>query len=169
MMANKSPPQVQPASVALILLGGLLAAGPLFGYQVADTAQVDTVQVDTTAVPPPPAMFHSAPRAIPNNRPYVIDLFVSLEPAEIEEVHLFVRTDTTRSFQEFTLRGQYGRYRYILTEEQLGDSLVAYFFLLSRRDYGLVGYPQDQGLGIQPFQVQVVEPTLEFFQGRRRE
>ncbi len=168
-MANKLPPQVQPASLALILLGGLLTAGPLFGFQEADTVQVDTAQVDTTAVPPPPAMFHSAPRAIPNNRPYVIDLFVSLDPAEIEEVHLFVRTDTTRSFQEFTLRGQYGRYRHTVTAEQLGDSLVTYFFLLSRRDYGLVGYPRDLGGGIQPFQVQVVEPTLEFFQDRRRE
>ncbi len=168
-MVNNLPPKVQPASVALILLGGLLAAGPLFGYQVADTTQVDTAQVDTVAAPPPPAMFHSAPRAIPNNRPYVIDLFVSLDPAEIEEVHLFVRTDTTRSFQEFTLRGQYGRYRHTLTMEQLGDSLVTYFFLLSRRDYGLVGYPRDQGVGIQPFRVQVVEPTLEFFQSRRRE
>ncbi len=168
-MANKLPPQAQPVFRALILLGGLLAAGPLFGFQEADTAQVDTAQVDTTAVPPPPAMFHSAPRAIPNNRPYVIDLFVSLDPAEIEEVHLFVRTDTTRSFQEFTVRGQYGRYRHTITKEQLGDSLVTYFFLLSRRDYGLVGYPRDLGGGIRPFQVQVVEPTLEFFQGRRRE
>ncbi len=168
-MVNKLLPQAQPAFVTLILLGGLLAAGPLLGYQEADSAQIDTSLADTVTAPPPPAMFHNAPRAIPNNRPYVIDLFVSLEPAEIEEVHLFVRTDTTRSFQEFTLRGQYGRYRYILTEEQLGDSLVAYFFLLSRRDYGLVGYPRDQGAGIQPFQVQVVEPTLEFFQGRRRE
>ena len=80
-----------------------------------------------------------------------------------------MRTDSTRSFQEFTLRGQYGRYRHTLTAEQLGDSLLAYFFLLSRRDYGLVGYPQDLGGGIRPFQVQVVEPTLEFFQSRRRE
>ncbi len=168
-MANKLPPQVQPASVTLVLLVGLLAAGPLFRFQEADTAQVDTAQVDTTAVPPPPDMFHSAPRAIPNNRPYVIDLFVSLDPAEIEEVHLFVRTDTTRSFQEFTLQGRYGRYRHTVTKEQLGDSLVTYFFLLSRRDYGLIGYPRDQGAGIRPFQVQVVEPTLEFFRGRRRE
>ena len=168
-MAHRLPPEVQPASLALILLGGLLAAGPLFGTQAADTAQVDSAIVDTTAALPPPSIFHSAPRAIPNNRPYVIDLFVSLDPAEIEEVHLFVRTDSTRSFQEFTLRGQYGRYRHTLTAEQLGDSLVSYFFLLSRRDYGLVGYPQDLGGGIRPFQVKVVEPTLEFFHSRRRE
>ncbi len=168
-MVNKLPPLLRPASVVPILLGGLLASGPLFSFQVADTAQVDTAQADTTAAPPPPTMFHSAPRAIPNNRPYVIELFVSLDPAEIEEVHLFIRTDTTRSFQEFTMRGKYGRYRHTLTKEQLGDSLVTYFFLLSRRDYGLVGYPRDQGVGIQPFRVQAVEPRLEFFQDRRRE
>ena len=133
-MAHRLPPELQPASLALILLGGLLAAGPLSGTQAADTAQVDTVLVDTAAALPPPAIFHSAPRAIPNNRPYVIDLFVSLDPAEIEEVHLFVRTGSTRSFQEFTLQGQYGRYQHTLTAEQLGDSLVSYFLLLSRRD-----------------------------------
>ena len=168
-MGNKLPPRAQLAAMALILLGRLSAAGPLAGFQEADSAQTDSSQADTVAAPPPPVMFHSAPRFIPNNRPYVIDLFVNLDPAEIEDVHLLVRTDTTRSFQEYTLPGRYGRYRHTLTEEQLGDSLLTYFFLLSRPDYGLVGYPRDRGGGIQPFRVQVVEPTLEFFRERSRE
>ncbi len=153
-------------TASLILLGGLLVPGRQLGAQLPDTTQVDSTQVDSITVSPP-AMFHSAPWAIPNNRPYLIEMFVSLEPEEIEDVHLLVRTDTAHTFHEYPLEGKFDRYRFILTQEELGDTLLVYFFLLSRKDYGLIGYPRDRAGGLRPFEVQVIEPTRKFVRGRR--
>ncbi|MEE9464122.1 MAG: hypothetical protein V3W14_00930 [Candidatus Neomarinimicrobiota bacterium] len=154
------------SAASLVLLGGLLVPGRQLCAQVVDTTRIDSTHVDSTTVSLP-AMFHSAPRAIPNNRSYLIEMFVSLQPEEIEDVHLLVRTDTATTFHEYPLEGEFGRYRHILTQEELGDTLLVYFFLLSRKDYGLIGYPRDREGGLCPFEVRVVEPTMEFFRGRR--
>ncbi len=165
-ITHRAPYIWRLSTVSLILVVSLLVRGHPLRAQVVDTTLIDSTQADSITVSPP-AMFHSAPWGIPNNRPYLIEMFVSLEPEEIEDVHLLVRTDTAQTFHEYPLEGEFGRYRYILTQEKLGDTLLVYFFLLSRKDYGLIGYPRDRAGGLRPFEVRVVEPTMDFFRGRR--
>jgi len=126
--------------------------------------QPDTVTVsapDSTFVGP---LFHNPPVGILNDRPFRMDFFVDFDPEEIESVSLFIRGDSSETYREIPLTGEYNRYRYILPEEDLQGSTLSYYFLVILKDYRLWAYPRDEEGRIVPFVIDLVPPTKEFFQ-----
>ena len=123
------------------------------------------VIAQVAAVPGTPIV-HQPPRAILNDRPRVLDLFVDLKEQDIESVSLFLRTDSSQTYREIPLAGEFGWYRYILPAEDLKGSTVTYYFLVTMRDYSLWAYPTGQDGRIEPFVIDLVPPTKEYFQKR---
>ncbi|UCD36653.1 MAG: hypothetical protein JSW54_07355 [Fidelibacterota bacterium] len=109
-------------------------------------------------------LFHNPPVAILNDRPFRMDLFVNIQPEDIESVSLFIRVDTTENFEEIPLDGKYRRYRYILPQEELRGNALIYYFLVVLKDYSLYAYPVNEDSLLEPFVIDLVPPTLEFFQ-----
>ncbi|MFB0515351.1 MAG: hypothetical protein ACETWG_01955 [Candidatus Neomarinimicrobiota bacterium] len=140
----------------------------LFGQQQPDSIvapeQPDTLAVerlDSTHLGP---LFHNPPVGILNDRPFRIDFFVNFDPGEIESVSLFVRGDSSKAYKEIPLAGEYNRYRHVLAEEELRGSKLTYYFLVILKDYRLWAYPTGEGGRIEPFVIDLVPPTKEFFQ-----
>lgn len=133
---------------------------------VQEGEQPDTLVVlapDTTLVGP---LFHNPPVAILNDRPFRVDFFVDFDPEEIESVGLFIKGDSSHTFKEISLEGEYGRYHYVLPVEELRGGALTYYFLVTLKDYGLWAYPTGKDGGLEPFVIDLVPPTKEFFQKR---
>lgn len=112
-------------------------------------------------------LFHNPPVAILNDRPFRMDVFVNFEQEEIERVALLFRTDSTGNFKEVPLEGEYYRYQYIIPKEELeGGEALAYYFLVTLKDYRLFALPKDSLDQPEPFVIDLVPPTKEFFQRR---
>ena len=152
----------------LKLLVGLLPV--LLASRQADTLEplppsdsLAASQPDTTFVGP---LFHNPPVAILNDRPFKIDFFVSFDPREILSVSLLLRTDSSFTYKEFPLEGEFSRYEYVLPLDELRGTALTYYFLVNRKDYGLWAYPTGPEGAIEPFVIDLVPPTKEFFQKR---
>lgn len=145
---------------------------PLFiQAQVADTSGLaepaDTLSSRDAKASLLKPLFHNPPVAILNDRPFRMDVFVNFDPPEIEHVALLFRADTTGNFKEISLEGEYHRYRYIIPKEELqGNSTLTYYFLVTLKDYRLYAYPKDSLDQLDPFIIDLVPPTKEFFQQR---
>ena len=111
-------------------------------------------------------LFHQPPVAILNDRPFIVDFFVDFDPDSIAAVSLLYRSDSSSSYTEVFLPGEYGRYQYRLPVEQLRGDALTYYFLVTMKDYRLWGYPTGEGGRIEPFVIDLVPPTREFFQKR---
>ena len=161
-------------SLLLLIIPMLLLA-----RQEDDSLQVgsqpDSVQVseqpDTLAIQAPDSaltgpLFHNPPVAILNDRPFQIDFFVDFDPGTIESVNLFFRGDSSHTYKEIPLEGKYDRYSHVLPVEELWGSTLTYYFLVVLRDYGLWAYPTGGDGVLQPFVIDLVPPTEEFFQKR---
>jgi len=151
----------------------------LLARQEDDSLQVgsqpDSVQVggqpDTLAIQAPDSaltgpLFHNPPMAILNDRPFQIDFFVIFDPDTIESISLVFRDDSSHTYKEIPLEGEYGRYRYVLPVEELRGSTLTYYFLVVLRDYGLWAYPTGEDGVLQPFVIDLIPPIEEFFQKR---
>ena len=154
--------------VALHLLVGLLPlmlasqqVEPLEAVPPADTLAAG--RLDTARVGP---LFHNPPVAILNDRPFKFDFFVNFDPGEILSVSLLLRKDSSVTYQEFFLEGEFARYEYILPVHELRGAALTYYFLVNRKDYGLWAYPTGPEGAIEPFVIDLVPPTKEFFQKR---
>jgi len=110
------------------------------------------------------ALFHNPPVAILNDRPFKMDFFVNFDPEEIESVALLMRVDSASNFQEIPLTGEYNRYRYMIPKEDLQGSALNYYFLVILKDYRLYAYPKNAAGSIEPYLIDLVPPTKEFFQ-----
>jgi len=160
-------------SLLLLFIPMLLAQQEDDSLQVGgqpDSIQVgeqpDTLAVlapDTTLVGP---LFHNPPVAILNDRPFRVNFFVGFDPEDIESVSLFIRGDFSQTYREIPLEGEYGRYYYILPVEELRGGALTYYFLVTLKDYGLWAYPIGKDGGLEPFVIDLVPPTKEFFQKR---
>jgi hypothetical protein len=143
---------------------------PLFiQAQVADTsgmdATSDTISTRSAEINLLAPLFHNPPVAILNDRPFRMDLFVNFDPEEIEKVALLFRTDSIRYFKEIPIGGEYYRYRYIIPKEELQEgAALSYYFLVTLKDYRLYAYPKDSLDQPDPFVIDLVPPTKEFFQ-----
>lgn len=151
------------------ILFGLFLSLPVQSQQEPDSisaaAQVDTLPAaarEKAALIMP--LFHNPPVAILNDRPFRMDLFVNLEIGEVESVSLFMRVDSTKNFKEIPMEGEYSRYRYFIPEEELQGEALTYYFLVTMKDYSLYAYPVDADDQLQPFIIEMVPPTKEFFQ-----
>lgn len=109
-------------------------------------------------------IFYHPPYAILNDRPYIFDLVLDFEPDEIASVSLFLRTDASQTYQELAMVGKFGRYSQIVPVTQLTGKRLTYFFLVTMQDYALWGYPVGKDGRIQPYVIDLVPPTQEFFQ-----
>jgi hypothetical protein len=137
--------------------------------QVADTSAAeeaaDTISTRSTEISLLTPLFHNPPVAVLNDRPFRMDLFVNFDPEEIEKVALLFRTDSIRNFKEIPLGGEYYRYRYLIPKEELqGGAALTYYFLVTLKDYRLYAYPKDSLDQPDPFVIDLVPPTKEFFQ-----
>ena len=142
----------------------------LLAWQENDSIQVceqpDTLAVlapDTTLVGP---LFHNPPVAILNDRPFRVDFFVDFDPEDIESVGLFIKGDSSHTYREIPLTGEYGHYQHQLPVEELRGGALTYYFLVTLKDYGLWAYPTGKDGGLEPFVINLVPPTKEFFQKR---
>jgi len=142
---------------------------------VQEGSQPDSVQEggqpDTLAIQAPDSaltgpLFHNPPMAILNDRPFQIDFFVIFDPDTIESISLVFRDDSSHTYKEIPLEGEYGRYRYVLPVEELRGSTLTYYFLVVLRDYGLWAYPTGEDGVLQPFVIDLIPPIEEFFQKR---
>jgi hypothetical protein len=104
--------------------------------------------------------------AILNDRPFQIDFFVDLDPDTIESISLVFRGDSSHTYKEVPLEGEYGRYSHVLPVEELRGSALTYYFLVVLRDYGLWAYPTGGDGVLQPFVIDLVPPTEKYFQKR---
>ena len=109
-------------------------------------------------------IFYHPPYAILNDRPHVVDLIVEFDPDAITSVSLFLRTDASQTYQELAMAGKFGRFSRILPVTQLTGKRLTYFFLVTMQDYALWGYPVGEDGHIQPYVIDLVPPTQEFFQ-----
>ena len=109
-------------------------------------------------------IFYHPPYAILNDRPHVVDLMVEFDPDEIASVSLLLRTDASQTYQELPMTGRFGRYSRIVPVTQLTGQRLTYFFLVTMKDYALWGYPINEDGHIQPYVIDLVPPTQEFFQ-----
>ncbi|MFQ6030474.1 MAG: hypothetical protein ACE5Q6_23615 [Dehalococcoidia bacterium] len=109
---------------------------------------------------------HQPPKAILNDRPYIMDLFLNFDSSEVAAVSLFLRDDSSQGFREIPLEGRFGRYRHVLLVEALRGTQLTYFFLVTLRDWRLWAYPLAPDGHIQPFVIDLVPPTQKFFQNR---
>ncbi|MCK4579323.1 MAG: hypothetical protein KAU50_11065 [Candidatus Marinimicrobia bacterium] len=141
-----------------IIGGGLLVL--IMPLMVSAQEQADSSAIEDTLRRP---LFHSAPPVIVNNRPYLIELFIDLDPVEIQEVLLHVRGDSAAVYQEVRLEGQYGRYRYSVPKERLQIDTLTYYFVVAQKDYGIWAFPTDSRGEITPYKLEVVESTIEYF------
>ncbi len=133
-----------------------------------DSIQVDG-QLDTLMIRPPDStwtgpLFHNPPVAILNDRPFRMDLIVNSDPDDISSISLFIKGDTAEVFKEIPLTMQYGRCQYYIPEEELQGGALTYYFLLTTEDYRLWAYPLDEDGQLQPYVIDLVPPTREFFQ-----
>ncbi len=141
----------------------------LLAGQQAETTGVQ-LAVDSLA-PPATAdltgpLFHNPPVAILNDRPFKLSFFVNFDTSEIVSVSLMLKTDTAHTYKEFQLQGEFTRYEHILPEEELRGAALTYYFLVDRKDYGLWAYPTGADGTIDPYVIDLVPPTMEFFQKR---
>lgn len=150
----------------LVLLIPLL----LLGRQQSDSARAGEPPDTLVAKAPDFALvgplFHHPPVAILNDRPFRMDFFVNFDPEEIESVGLFIKGDSSHTFREIPLTEEYGRYRYVLQVEELQGSALTYYFLVTLKEYRLWAYPRGEDGRIEPFVIDLVPPTKEFFQKR---
>ena len=146
-------------AVLTLLLSGTQALDRTQSQAIPDTGTA--AHRDSILSPP---LFHNPPVAILNDRPFRMDLFVSIEPGDIQSVSLFMRVDSTKNFREIPLKGEYSRYRYIVPKEELKGPALTYYFLVALRDYRLYAYPVDEDSVLVPFVIDLVSPTKEFFQ-----
>jgi len=140
----------------------------LLARQENDSLQVggqsDTLMIrapDSTLVGP---LFHNPPVAILNDRPFRMDFFVDFDPKDIASVSLFLRGDSSQTYKEIPLTMEYTRYRHTLPVEELRGSGLTYYFLVTLKDYRLWAYPTGKDGRVQPFVIDLVPPTKEFFQ-----
>ena len=150
----------------LLLLMPLL----LLAWQENDSIQVGG-QPDTLAVLAPDTtlvglLFHNPPVAILNDRPFRVDFFVDFDPEDIESVGLFIKGDSSHTYREIPLTGEDGHYQHQLPVEELRGGALTYYFLVTLKDYGLWAYPTGKDGGLEPFVINLVPPTKEFFQKR---
>ena len=110
------------------------------------------------------ALFHNPPVAILNDRPFRMDLIVNSELVDISSISLFIKGDTAEVFKEIPLTMQYGRCQYYIPEEELQGGTLTYYFLLTTKDYRLWAYPLDEDGKLEPYVIDLVPPTREFFQ-----
>ena len=118
---------------------------------------------DSTA-PAAMLLLHSPPHAILNDRPYIVDFIVEAESADIETVSLYYANDSTLSFREVSMPGEYNRHRVVLPQSELQGSTFTYFFLVTTAEYGLWGYPVISGGTIAPIIRELVPPSKAYFQ-----
>ena len=158
----------------------LIVQAPLLAWQESDStrapAQPDSLQtsglLDTLMIRAPDStwtagpLFHNPPVAILNDRPFRMDLIVSSNPDNISSISLFIKGDTASVFKEIPLTMQYGRCQYNVPVEELQGAALTYYFLLTTKDYRLWAYPLDEHGTLQPFVIELVPPTREFFQMR---
>ena len=111
-------------------------------------------------------LFHNPPVAILNERPFKLSFFVNFDTSEIVSVSLMLKTDTAHAYKEFPLQGEFSRYDHVLAEEELRGETLTYYFLVDRKDYGLWAYPTGADGTIEPYVIDLVPPTKEFFQKR---
>ena len=104
--------------------------------------------------------------AILNDRPFRFDFFVAFDDTALESVSLLVRREASLTYKEFPLVGQYNRYQHVLPVDELTGSAITYYFVVDRKDYGVWAYPTSPEGAIQPFVIDLVPPTLDFFQKR---
>ncbi|UCH64174.1 MAG: hypothetical protein JSU77_07095 [Fidelibacterota bacterium] len=123
-----------------------------------------TVQVPDSALTGP--LFHNPPVAILNDRPFQIDFFVNFSPDTIESISLVFRNDSSHTYKEIPLHGEYNRYSHVLPVEELRGSVLTYYFLVVLRDYGLWAYPTGGDGVLKPYVINLVPPTEKFFQKR---
>ena len=131
---------------------------------ISTAAQADTLPASGEKAALIMPLFHNPPVAILNDRPFRMDLFVNLEIEEVESVSLFLRVDSTKNFKEIPLEGEYSRFRYMIPEEELQGEALTYYFLVTMKDYRLYAYPVDGEDRLKPFVIDLVPPTVEFFQ-----
>ena len=154
-----------PRYPVLLCLLPLIVAG-----QTADSLpaplQADNVtasRMDSSLVGP---LFHNPPVAILNDRPFRFDFFVAFDDTALERVSLLVRKADSLTYREIPLEGQYNRYQHVLPVDELTGSAITYYFVVDRKDYGVWAYPTSPEGAIQPFVIDLVPPTLDFFQKR---
>lgn len=121
---------------------------------------------DSTA--PAVMLLHSPPHAILNDRPYIVEFIVEVDSAAIETVSLYYANDSTLSFREVSMPGEYNRHRVVLPQSELQGSTFTYFFLVTTADYGLWGYPVISGGAIAPIVRELVPPSKAYFQREYR-
>ena len=137
----------------------LLSSGPLLGQPSPDSLLGMAPTSDS-----PSRIFYHPPYAMLNDRPHVVDLIVEFDAHEIVSVSLYLRTDASQTYQELAMAGKFGRYSRVLPVNQLTGERLTYFFLVTMQDYALWGYPIGEDGHIQPYVIDLVPPTQEFFQ-----
>ncbi len=142
-----------------VLLAGQQAEMP--GMMLAADSLAPPTAADLTG-----PLFHNPPVAILNDRPFKLSFFVNFDTSEIVTVSLMLKTDTAHTYKEFPLLGKFTRYVQILPEEELRGATLNYYFLVDRKDYGLWAYPTGADGTIDPYVIDLVPPTKEFFQKR---
>ncbi|MBA7634045.1 MAG: hypothetical protein GH143_05835 [Calditrichaeota bacterium] len=150
----------------LLLIIPMLLLARHEGDSIQVGEQIDTLAIQAPDSAPTGPLFHNPPVAILNDRPFQIDFFVDFDPGTIESINLFFRGDSSHTYKEIPLEGEYGRYSHVLPVEELRGSALTYYFLVVLRDYGLWAYPTGGDGVLQPFVIDLVPPTEKFFQKR---
>jgi len=143
--------------------GGILPVLVFLVSAVCGQGTADSLRQSTVDTFP---FLYKPPKAILNDRAFTMELFVLMDSSEIESVSLFLRNDSSQGFREFPLVWERGRYFRTLSVEDLAGSRLRYYFVVTCKDYAVWVHPLGDDGRIEPFDIDLVPPTLDFFQKR---
>lgn len=111
-----------------------------------------------------PLVFHHPEKVIFNTRPYDIDLFVDFKNEKINSVSLFIKTDVSNSYTEYSMGVTRGRYRYRFDPNKTPVKNIEYFFIVTLKDFSIYAAPLDKNGYIKTVKRTLVDPAKYFKQ-----
>ena len=112
-----------------------------------------------------PSLLHRPPEVMFDDRPTLLQLFVTLPDDSINTVSIFYKTNEMSIFQEIELQKRKGAFTYKFDPgKQKGNSL-SYFFVVKQSDNSMHAVPLGNTGKIKPYNQTLVD-AIEYYEKR---
>ena len=112
-----------------------------------------------------PLLLHRPPKAMFDDRPTILQLFVTIPYDSIETVSIFYKTNKMSIFQEIELDKNKGAFTYKFDPGKQEGNTLSYFFVVQKIDEAVHAIPIGNSGKIKPYNQPLVD-AIEHYEKR---
>ena len=120
---------------------------------------------DSTNTKSFPTLLHRPPKAMFDDRPTLLQLFVNIPADSIKSVSIFYKTNEMSMFQEIELDKLKGAFTYKFDPGKQKGSSLSYFFVVQQLGDAVHAYPLGDTGKIKPYNQPLVD-AIEYYEKR---